>query len=402
MLFEFDDLANQQAKLKVIGVGGGGGNAINRMIESGLTGVDFIAVNTDAQDLDNNLAPTKVQIGKDLTRGLGAGAVKEVGKMAMEADRQPVANTLNGADMVFITAGMGGGTGTGASPLIAKLAKEQGCLTVGIVTKPFHFEGPKRMQRAEEGIRELRDNVDTLITIPNQRLLNIVDRKTSIRQAFQTADSVLYQATKGISDLINRHGIINLDFADVKTIMKNMGDAIMGTGLATGDERAVLAAQQAISSPLLNDMNIAGANGLLINVTGGEDLNLFEVDEACKIITEEAGSDADIIIGAVIDENLTDEIMITVIATGFGGKTRTEDNQKSKSVFIPAKEEMFAEEISSVEGKRECEANSYESDEYRKPNIKISFPEDEKSLVDQVTDINDRNIPAILRKMMNK
>lgn len=401
MLFEFDDLANQHAKLKVIGVGGGGGNAINRMIESGLTGVDFIAVNTDAQDLDNNLAPTKVQIGKDLTRGLGAGAVKEVGKMAMEADRQPVSNTLNGADMVFITAGMGGGTGTGASPMIAKLAKEQGCLTVGIVTRPFHFEGPKRMQRAEEGIRELRENVDTLITIPNQRLLSIVDRKTSIRQAFQTADSVLYQATKGISDLINRHGIINLDFADVKTIMKNMGDAIMGTGLATGDERAVLAAQQAISSPLLNDMNISGANGLLINVTGGEDLNLFEVDEACKIITEEAGSDADIIIGAVIDENLTDEIMITVIATGFGSRPKT-DYQAGKAVFTTAKDEFFADEISATEEKREHDENSYESDNHTKPTLKISFQNDESGLVDQVTDVNDRNIPAILRKMMNK
>lgn len=401
MLFEFDDLANQQAKLKVIGVGGGGGNAINRMIESGLTGVDFIAVNTDAQDLDNNLSPTKIQIGKDLTRGLGAGAVKEVGKMAAEADRQPVATAINGADMVFITAGMGGGTGTGASPLIAKLAKEQGCLTVGIVTKPFHFEGPKRMQRADEGIRELRENVDTLITIPNQRLLSIVDRKTSIRQAFQTADSVLYQATKGISDLINRHGIINLDFADVKTIMKNMGDAIMGTGLATGDERAVLAAQQAISSPLLNDMNISGANGLLINVTGGEDLNLFEVDEACKIITEEAGKDADIIIGAVIDENLTDEIMITVIATGFGGAPKP-SYQESESVVISSKDELFAEEISSAPEYSETDKSEYGSEHYSDNKLKISFEDNEKSFVENVTDINDRNIPAILRKMMNK
>jgi len=402
MLFEFDDLANQQAKLKVIGVGGGGGNAINRMIESGLTGVDFIAVNTDAQDLDNNLAPTKIQIGKDLTRGLGAGAVKEVGKMAVEADRQPVGNSINGADMVFITAGMGGGTGTGASPLIAKLAREQGCLTVGIVTKPFHFEGPKRMQRAEEGIGELRENVDTLITIPNQRLLSIVDRKTSIRQAFQTADSVLYQATKGISDLINRHGIINLDFADVKTIMKNMGDAIMGTGLATGDERAVLAAQQAISSPLLNDMNISGANGLLINVTGGEDLNLFEVDEACKIITEEAGSDADIIIGAVIDENLTDEIMITVIATGFGQNSKPKFKE-SKSIAISPKDELFAEEISAVSGKNGTDNFDYESDRFDKSNLKISFGDTEKALIDNIPpDVNDRNIPAILRKMMNK
>ncbi len=401
MLFEFDDLANQQAKLKVIGVGGGGGNAINRMIESGLTGVDFIAVNTDAQDLDNNLAPTKIQIGKDLTRGLGAGAVKEVGKMAIEADRQSAANAINGADMIFITAGMGGGTGTGASPLIAKLAKEQGCLTVGIVTKPFHFEGPKRMQRADEGICELRDNVDTLITIPNQRLLSIVDRKTSIRQAFQTADSVLYQATKGISDLINRHGIINLDFADVKTIMKNMGDAIMGTGLATGEERAVLAAQQAISSPLLNDMNIRGANGLLINITGGVDLNLFEVDEACKIITEEAGNDADIIIGAVIDENLTDEIMITVIATGFGGES-PRSSQKSNSVFISAKEELFAEEISATAGLEDYESDQDVESFHNEPTLKISFDEDEQSLAENIVDMTDKNIPAILRKMMHK
>jgi len=296
---------------------------------------------------------------------------------------------------------MGGGTGTGASPLIAKLAKEQGCLTVGIVTKPFHFEGPKRMQRAEEGIRELRENVDTLITIPNQRLLNIVDRKTSIRQAFQTADSVLYQATKGISDLINRHGIINLDFADVRTIMKNMGDAIMGTGLATGDERAVLAAQQAISSPLLNDMSISGANGLLINVTGGPDLNLFEVDEACKIITEEAGNDADIIIGAVIDENMTDEIMITVIATGFNGSSRPQ-HRETKSMIISSKDELFAEEISSSKGNNENDQISYESDYPTEPKLKISFQDDAKSLVENVTDMNDRNIPAILRKMMNK
>jgi len=398
MLFEFDDLANQQAKLKVIGVGGGGGNAINRMIESGLTGVDFIAINTDVQDLDSNLSPTKIQIGKDLTRGLGAGAVKEIGKMAMEADRQPTVNSINGADMVFITAGMGGGTGTGASPLIARLAKEQGCLTVGIVTKPFHFEGPKRMQRAEEGIRELRDSVDTLIVIPNQRLLSIVDRKTSIRQAFQTADSVLYQATKGISDLINRHGIINLDFADIKTIMRNMGDAIMGTGLATGEERAVLAAQQAISSPLLNDMSIRGAHGLLINVTGGEDLNLFEVDEACKIITEEAGDDADIIIGAVIDENLSDEIMITVIATGFGNNNRS-TYRNSDSIIISTKEELFAEEISAT---REYEKTEIEDKLVAEPALKLSFEDDEKSFIENATDMNDKNIPAILRKMMKR
>lgn len=394
MYFEFDDLANQSAKLKVVGVGGGGGNAINRMIESKLTGVDFIAINTDSQDLDANLAPIKIQIGKDLTRGLGAGAVKEIGRMAIEADRQPTINALNGADMVFVTCGMGGGTGTGASPIIAKIAKEQGSLTVGIVTKPFHFEGQKRLQRAEEGIRELRENVDTLIIIPNQRLLSIVDRKTSIRQAFQTADSVLYQATKGISDLINRHGIINLDFADVKTIMKNMGDAIMGTGLATGEERAVLAAQQAISSPLLNDMNIRGANGLLINVTGGEDLNLFEVDEACKIITEEAGSDADIIIGAVIDENLTDEIMITVIATGIGKENRP-SHCTSESVVIPVREELFAEEIAHVNDEWGDKHNS----SFEEAKSMFLIEDDEINNLEKVTDQNDINVPAIIRRM---
>lgn len=400
MLFEFDDLANQKAKLKVMGVGGGGGNAINRMIESELHGVDFIAINTDAQDLDNNLAPTKIQIGKELTRGLGAGAIAEIGKKAMESDQQPTVNAINYADMVFITCGMGGGTGTGAAPIIAKLAKDQGCLTVAIITKPFYFEGPKRMQRAEEGIRELRKYVDTLIVIPNQRLLNIVDRKTSIRQAFQTADSVLYQATKGISDLINRHGIINLDFADVRTIMKNMGDAIMGTGLAAGEERAVLAAQQAISSPLLNDMDIKGAQGLLINVTGGEDLNLFEVDEACKIITEEAGNNADIIIGAVIDENMNDEIMITVIATGFGNKEKEDENEVESFNLKPA-EELFAEEISADKDNYD---DTEEGKEPVKPALTFEFNEDDSEAVksELVEEPQGNRVPAFLRKRLKK
>jgi len=318
MLFEFDELANQTARMKVVGVGGGGGNAITRMIEYGLSGVDFIGLNTDVQALDRCKAVTKFQIGRVLTRGLGAGAVADVGRQAAEADRQVLAGMLDGADMVFVTAGMGGGTGTGAAPVIAEIARQQGSLTVGIVTKPFQFEGPKRMARAEQGIAELRKCVDTLIVIPNQKLLGIVERKTSMVDAFKTADSILYQATRGISDLINQQGVINLDFADVKTIMKNMGEAIMGTGLATGEERAVMAAQQAISSPLLDELNIKGAKGLLINITGGSDMNLHEVDEACQIITEEAGKDAEIIFGAVIDENFTDEIMITVIATGFG------------------------------------------------------------------------------------
>jgi len=318
MLFEFDELNNQSARMKVVGVGGGGGNAITRMIGYGLTGVDFIGLNTDIQALDRCKAPTKFQIGRVLTRGLGAGAVADIGRQAAEADRQALAGMLDGADMVFVTAGMGGGTGTGAAPVVAEIAREQGALTVGIVTKPFFFEGPKRMARADQGIAELKKCVDTLIVIPNQKLLGIVERKTTVMDAFKTADSILYQATRGISDLINQNGVINLDFADVKTIMKNMGEAIMGTGLATGEERAVMAAQQAISSPLLDELNIKGAKGLLINITGGTDMNLHEVDEACQIITEEADKDAEIIFGAIIDENFTDEIMITVIATGFG------------------------------------------------------------------------------------
>lgn len=391
MLFEFDDLANQKAKLKVVGVGGAGGNAINRMIEAGLTGVDFIAVNTDAQDLDCNNARTKIQIGKDLTRGLGTGAVTEVGRKALETDKQLVSNAISNADMVFITAGMGGGTGTGASPVIAKAAREYGFLTVGIVTKPFHFEGPKRMQRAEQGIKVLKENVDTLILIPNQRLLNIVDKKTTVREAFRTADSVLYQATKGISDLINHHGIINLDFADIKTIMKDMGDAIMGTGVASGEERAVLAAQQAISSPLLDDMNINGASGLLINITGGEDLNLFEVDEACKIITEEASSEADIIFGAVIDENITDEIIITVIATGFNPP-----KLKSRKTDYHLLNSQHEDIISKAFDPANLESSHTGMSDVLKSGLQFQFEDDVNS--DQI--VNELEIPAYLRKKM--
>ncbi|MFQ6676449.1 MAG: cell division protein FtsZ [Fidelibacterota bacterium] len=322
MLFEFDTLADQKARIKVIGVGGAGGNAINRMIASGLDGVEFIAINTDAQDLDTNRAETKIQIGKNLTKGLGAGAKADLGRAAMESEKESVASIIEGADMVFVTAGMGGGTGTGASPIIAQLAREAGALTVGVVTRPFNFEGPKRMNRAQSGIEEMQKSCDTLIVIPNQRLLSIVDKSTTVIQAFSLADSILLQATRGISDLINVHGLINLDFADVDTIMRNMGDAIMGTGVATGEERAVLAAQQAISSPLLDEVNINGAQGVLVNITGGDDLTLMEVDDATSIIFEEAGNDANIIFGAVIDPSLKDEIRVTVIATGFSGTIR--------------------------------------------------------------------------------
>ena len=267
MLFEFDSLSEQKAKLKVVGVGGAGGNAVTRMITSGMQGVDFIAINTDAQDLDNNPSEQKIQVGKNLTKGLGAGAKSNVGREAIEADREAITALLDGADMAFITAGMGGGTGTGASPVIAQISRELGILTVGIVTLPFNFEGPKRMNRALEGMAEMKKACDTLIAIPNQKLMSIVDKSTTLPEAFQMADTILHQAAKGISDLINVQGVINLDFADVETIMKNMGEAIMGTGVASGNERAVLAAQQAISSPLLDDASIKGAQGVLVNIT---------------------------------------------------------------------------------------------------------------------------------------
>jgi len=325
MLFEFDSLSEQKANLKVVGVGGAGGNAVTRMITSGMAGVDFIAINTDAQDLENNPAEHKIQIGKNLTKGLGAGANSNVGKNAAEADSEVIHSLLEGADMAFITSGMGGGTGTGAAPMIAQISRELGILTVGIVTLPFKFEGPKRYNRALEGIAEMKKSCDTLIAIPNQKLLSVVDKSTTLPEAFEMADGILHQAAKGISDLINVHGMINLDFADVETIMKNMGEAIMGTGTAQGDERAALAAQQAISSPLLDNASIAGAQGVLVNITGGENITLHEIDEATSIILEEAGESANIIVGAVIDKNMTEDIQVTVISTGFN----TIDNEIS-------------------------------------------------------------------------
>ena len=341
MKFEFDETLDQRAKIKVIGVGGGGGNAVNRMIESGIDGVDFISVNTDAQDLEDSKAKTKIQIGTKLTRGLGAGGKNQVGAEAAAENEPAIINAVKEADMVFITAGMGGGTGTGAAPRIAKMAKDNGCLTVAIVTMPFEFEGKKRRERAEEGVAELKRNVDTLIVIPNQKLLRIVDRSTGLREAFRTADSILYQATKGISDLINNQGLMNLDFADIESIMKDKGDAIMGTGVATGDSRASMAAQLAISSPLLDDRSIRGASGILINISGGSDLSLMEYDEACKIITDEAGTDADIIVGAVEDKRFEGEIVITVIATGFPNGDKDNENDLELTVVEEPKVEII-------------------------------------------------------------
>jgi cell division protein FtsZ len=317
--FKFADDFVNYANIKVIGVGGGGGNAINRMIKAGLKGVEFVAINTDAQVLDQSLAPVKVQIGREITHGLGAGANSDVGKRAIEESYEAVKEALGTPNMVFITAGMGGGTGTGAAPVVADLARAAGALTVAIITKPFRFEGGKRIKRAEEGLLELKGKADTLITIPNERLLEIVDRKTTLTAAFAMADEVLYQATKGISDLITIPGLINCDFADVRTVMLERGEALMGTGFGEGEERAIDAAREAISSPLLQNLSISGAKGVLINVTGGEDMTLFDVNTATSLIYEIAGDDANIIFGAVVDHEMEDKMRVTVIATGFGG-----------------------------------------------------------------------------------
>jgi cell division protein FtsZ len=304
------------ASIKVAGIGGGGGNAMDRMIKSSLKGVDFIAVNTDAQALYHSQAPTKINIGKATTRGLGAGANPDIGKQAGEESAEEIRESLEGADMVFLTYGLGGGTGTGAGPVIADIAKELGILTVAVVTKPFAFEGHKRKTQAEEGLENLKNKVDTLITIPNDKLLAIIDKKTPLNDAFTVVDDVLRQGVQGIADLITTHGMINVDFADVKTIMENAGSALMGIGYGTGENRAVEAAKAAIDSPLL-ELSIDGAKGVLFNVTGGNDLSMYEVDEAARIITEAADPEAEIIFGAVVNDSYTGEIKITVIATGF-------------------------------------------------------------------------------------
>jgi cell division protein FtsZ len=316
-MIEIDELGMHEAKIKVVGVGGGGGNAINTMIESNIQGVEFLVANTDRQSLLNNLAPHKIQLGQTLTKGLGAGANPEVGREAALEDREQIAQALHGADMVFITAGMGGGTGTGAAPVVAEIARSLGALTVGVVTKPFFFEGNRRRRHADAGIVSLRDMVDTLITIPNQRLLSITDQSTSMMTAFKKVDEVLLNAVQGISDLITFHGIVNVDFADVRTIMSDQGMALMGTGRASGERRAIDAATQAVSSPLLEDVSIDGATGILINVTGGPQMTLHEIHEASTLIQEAADEDANIIFGSVIDERMGDDIKVTVIATGF-------------------------------------------------------------------------------------
>jgi len=317
-MFELEFDSTTTAKLKVMGCGGAGGNAVNRMIGAGLRGVEFIVGNTDVQALNQSLAPHRIQIGATATRGLGAGGDPSVGRRAAEEDEQAISDALSDSDMVFITAGMGGGTGTGSAPVVARIAKQTGALTVAVVTKPFIFEGRRRMRQAEEGLAELRAEVDTLIVIPNERLLAVVDKMCSLTDSFAVADEILLKATKGISDLVTVPGLVNLDFADVKAVMSNRGNALMGTGRATGANRAVEAAQAAVSSPLLEDVSISGAEGVLVNITGGRDLTLHEVNEAAGVVVGAAGEDANVIFGAVIDPNMDGEMQLTVVATGFG------------------------------------------------------------------------------------
>lgn len=333
-IFIDDDPPITGARIKVIGVGGGGGNAVNRMIEAGIEGIEFLVANTDLQALKRSRAPIKIQLGGRLTKGLGAGANPSIGRDAALEDTEKIIEVLEGADMVFVTTGLGGGTGTGAAPIIASLATELNALTVAVVTKPFHFEGRRRMLQADQGLRELRECVDTVITIPNERLLHTVDRGVSLPDSFKVADDVLRQAVQGISDLITVPGLINLDFADVKAIMAGMGLALMGAGRASGEHRAMEATQQAISSPLLEEATIEGAKGVLINITGGPDLTLYEVNEASSIIRESADEDANIIFGAVIDETMRDEMKITVIATGFD-KESADAGAATSSAALP-------------------------------------------------------------------
>ena len=337
MIFEFEESQSQNARMKVVGVGGGGGNAVNRMIEEHLEGVEFISVNTDAQALLNSKSDVKIQIGKKLTRGLGAGARPEIGKQAIDENREEVARAMHNADLVFVTCGMGGGTGTGAAPVLCELAREAGALTVGIVTKPFLFEGRKRMRQAELGIAEMRKNVDTMIVVPNERLLAVVGKGIPFQDALKKADEVLLHATQGISSLISVTGLVNVDFADVRTVMQEGGSALMGTGIGRGENRAIEAAQQAIASPLLDNVSVSGATGVLVNITGGADLTLGEVHQINEIIHDAVGEDAEIIFGAVHEPAMQGEIRVTVIATGFDRpQSQVTPSQPSTLITTPS------------------------------------------------------------------
>jgi cell division protein FtsZ len=393
-VIELDNGFDRGAKIRVVGVGGGGGNAVNSMIKKGLHSVDFYAVNTDVQALQRNAAPSKIQIGKNLTRGLGAGADPTIGYRAVEEDREEIARALSGSDMVFVTAGMGGGTGTGGAPLVANIAKSLGALVVGIVTRPFQCEGKRRSGQADIGIEELRKQVDTLIVIPNQKLLSIVERNTPLTEAFDIANQVLYGATRGISELITVPGLINVDFADVRTVMREMGDAVMGTGEATGENRAKEAAEYAISSPLLDDVSISGAQGVLVNITGGPSMSLFEVDEATEIIREAAGEEANVILGAVIDEQLTDEILVTVIATGFNRRITQQTPGRQQKAPVRTTERIPT-------GVSDLQALDRPAYERRGVELGIvQHPVNPDTLREKI-DKSDHEKPAFLRKVMD-
>lgn len=417
--FEFDEALNEEAKICVVGVGGGGGNAVNNMISRGIHGVEFIAINTDAQALTNNKAHHKIQAGRDLTKGLGAGARPSVGAQAIEESRSDIEKVLDGFDMIFITAGMGGGTGTGGAPVVAAIAQKLGILTVAIVTRPFECEGRRRARTADDGIALLRENVDTLIIIPNERLLDIAEANTSLIEAFEKADDVLYNATRGISDLITVHGLINLDFADVKTTMKNGGTALMGAATSSGENRAERAAIEAISSPLLDGLSIAGATNVLVNITAGRSLGIREATAATSIIQREAGDDVEVIFGTVIDETMGDDLRVTVIATGFDTRDdklepavrrttpldpkgpvyhyKGEDNLKQ--LDVPAFERRSSPGAPSNDREKPERPTPEKSQEYT-AKIKRLHADDLKERPERIRKDNS-DVPAFLRKMMD-
>jgi len=384
-----DERVAGKTVIKVIGCGGGGSNAVARMIQVGVQGVDFIAANTDLQALDSSLAATKIPLGRQVTGGLGAGGKPEVGEQAAEEDRETIQNVLKGADMVFVTAGMGGGTGTGSAPVIARIAKEMGCLTVAVVTRPFSFERQRKMDLAEAGIDRLREHVDTLITIPNENLLKLVDRKTPIREAFLMADDVLRMGVQGISDLITKRGEINIDFADVRTVMEGQGDALMGIGEGHGDNRAVDAATLAIENPLLDEVNIEGAQGLLVNVTGGLDFSMYEFSEVMDIISSRVDKQANVISGLETDESMGDEVRVTVIATGFGGSMNHRDKAEASSTPVKKEEVLPYDVWLGLSGGRGLAASTPPS---------LTVPESESISAVSVIDETDLLIPTVMRE----
>ncbi len=387
MVFEFDDVGTRNARMKVVGVGGAGGNAVNRMIDEDLDGVEFVAINTDAQALKNCNAHIKLQVGRKLTRGLGAGARPEVGRQAVAENEEEIRRAIEGADLVFVTAGMGGGTGTGAAPRVGQIASELGALVIAIVTRPFHFEGKKRMRHADLGLKDLRRSVDTMIVVPNERLLSVVGKGTTFRDALKKADEVLLHATQGISDLISVTGEVNVDFADVRTVMSNRGAALMGTGESSGENRAVEAAQQAICSPLLDNVSIHGATGVLVNISGGFDLAIDEVTTINSIVQEAAGEEAELIFGAVHDPELEGRIRVTVIATGFGDEVEEEPVPTLKVVPAGPAPETAGPRLVSVGG------GAPEALDDRRGDIRGRFP--------SRSQLEDLEIPTFIRRQMD-